>query len=87
MFEFTEAVSFVVRCDSQQEVDHYWTTLSDGGKEGRCGWLKDKFGISWQIVPAHLPELMQKPKVMHAMMTMTKFDIAALELTVQDIGD
>ncbi len=87
MFVFTEAVSFVVRCDSQQEVDRYWTSLSDGGKEGRCGWLKDKFGISWQIVPAHLPELIQNPKVLQAVMAMTKFDIAALELAAQDTGD
>jgi predicted 3-demethylubiquinone-9 3-methyltransferase (glyoxalase superfamily) len=79
MFEFTEAISFVVRCDSQQEVDLYWTKLCDEGSEGRCGWLKDKFGISWQIVPARLPALMQNPKVMQAMMTMTKLDLAALE--------
>ncbi len=57
MFKFTEAVSFVVRCDSQQEVDEYWSKLSAGGSEGQCGWLKDKFGLSWQIVPAQLPKL------------------------------
>src|SRR5208283_5396757 len=56
-FKFNEAVSFVVRCDSQQEVDYYWSKLSDGGSDGQCGWLKDKFGLSWQIVPARLPDL------------------------------
>jgi predicted 3-demethylubiquinone-9 3-methyltransferase (glyoxalase superfamily) len=56
-FKLTEAVSFVVRCDSQEEVDDYWSKLSAGGSEGQCGWLKDKFGLSWQIVPARLPEL------------------------------
>src|SRR6266545_5015084 len=56
MFKFTEAVSFVVRCDSQEEIDYYWSALSTGGTE-QCGWLKDKFGLSWQIVPARLPDL------------------------------
>lgn len=78
-FKFTEAVSFVVRCDSQQEVDEYWSKLSAGGSEGQCGWLKDKFGLSWQIVPARLPELVKNPKAMQAMMQMTKLDIAELE--------
>src|ERR1700689_859289 len=67
MFKFTEAVSFVVRCDSQQEVDHYWSKLSAGGSEIQCGWLKDKFGLSWQIVPARLLELIRHPKAMQAM--------------------
>jgi predicted 3-demethylubiquinone-9 3-methyltransferase (glyoxalase superfamily) len=78
-FKFTEAVSFVVRCDSQQEVDEYWSKLSAGGSEVQCGWLKDKFGLSWQIVPARLSELVKHPKAMQAMMQMKKLDIAELE--------
>jgi predicted 3-demethylubiquinone-9 3-methyltransferase (glyoxalase superfamily) len=79
MFKFTEAVSFVVRCDSQQEVDEYWSKLSTGGSEIQCGWLKDKFGLFWQIVPARLPDLIRKPKAMQAMLKMKKLDIAELE--------
>jgi predicted 3-demethylubiquinone-9 3-methyltransferase (glyoxalase superfamily) len=79
-FKFTEAISFVVRCDNQQEVDDYWSKLTPGGTEIQCGWLKDKFGITWQIVPAQLPELIVKhPKAMQAMMQMKKIDIAELE--------
>ncbi|HEY4980324.1 MAG TPA: VOC family protein [Candidatus Acidoferrum sp.] len=83
MFKFTEAVSFFVRCDSQQEVDDYWSKLTAGGSESRCGWLKDKFGLSWQIVPARLPELIKHPKAMQAMMGMKKLDIAELERTAR----
>lgn len=83
MFKFTEAISFVVRCDSQQEVDEYWSKLSAGGSEGQCGWLKDKFGLSWQIVPARLPGLVKHPKAMQAMMKMKKLDIAELERAAQ----
>ena len=79
MFKFTEAISFVVRCDSQEEVDDYWTKLSAGGSESQCGWLKDKFGLSWQIVPARLPDLIRKPNAMQAMLKMKKLDIAELE--------
>lgn len=79
MFKFTEAISFVVRCDSQQEVDEYWSKLSAGGSESQCGWLKDKFGLSWQIVPARLPELIKHPKAMQAMLRMKKLDVAELE--------
>ncbi len=79
MFKFTEAVSFVVRCDTQQEVDEYWSKLSAGGAESQCGWLKDKFGLSWQIVPARLSELIRNPKAMQAMLKMKKLDIAELE--------
>jgi predicted 3-demethylubiquinone-9 3-methyltransferase (glyoxalase superfamily) len=82
-FKFTEAVSFVVRCDSQQEVDYYWSKLSAGGSESQCGWLKDKFGLSWQIVPARLPELIKHPKAMQAMLKMKKLDIAVLEREAQ----
>jgi predicted 3-demethylubiquinone-9 3-methyltransferase (glyoxalase superfamily) len=78
-FKFTEAVSFVVRCDTQREVDEYWSKLSAGGTESQCGWLKDKFGLSWQIVPAQLPDLIRNPKAMQAMMQMKKLDIAELE--------
>lgn len=79
MFKFTEAISFVVRCETQAEVDEYWSRLSAGGSEGQCGWLKDKFGLSWQIVPARLPEILKNPKAMQAMMGMKKLDIAELE--------
>jgi predicted 3-demethylubiquinone-9 3-methyltransferase (glyoxalase superfamily) len=78
-FKFNEAVSFVVRCDTQQEVDEYWEKLIAGGSESQCGWLKDKFGLSWQIVPARLPELIRNPKAMQAMLKMKKLDIAELE--------
>jgi predicted 3-demethylubiquinone-9 3-methyltransferase (glyoxalase superfamily) len=84
MFQFTEAISFVVRCDSQAEVDDYWTKLSAGGSEGRCGWLNDKFGLSWQIVPVRLPELIKHPKAMQAMLGMKKLDIAELERAAKE---
>lgn len=83
-FAFNEAISFVVECNKQQEIDFYWNTLiADGGQESMCGWLKDKFGVSWQIVPTILGKLMgnpeKAPRVMQAFMQMKKFDIAALE--------
>ena len=84
-FKFTEAVSFVVDCKSQEEVDHFWDKLSAGGKTQACGWLKDKYGLSWQIVPTVLMELVSDPdreksnRVMQAMMQMTKIDIAKLQ--------
>jgi predicted 3-demethylubiquinone-9 3-methyltransferase (glyoxalase superfamily) len=83
MFKFTEAISFTVRCDSQQEVDEYWSKLTAGGTESQCGWLKDKFGLSWQIVPARLPDLVKNSKAMAAMMKMKKIDIAELERAAQ----
>jgi predicted 3-demethylubiquinone-9 3-methyltransferase (glyoxalase superfamily) len=83
MYKFTEAISFVVRCDSQEEVDEYWSKLSAGGEEIQCGWLKDKFGLCWQIVPARLPELIRDAKAFQAMMKMTKIDIAELERSAQ----
>ena len=83
LFQFTEAVSFVVRCDSQREVDYYWAKLSEGGSDLQCGWLKDRFGLSWQIVHAHLPALIKHPKSMQAMIQMTKLDIAELERAAQ----
>jgi len=83
-FAFNEAISFVVECKDQQEIDYFWSTLTaNGGKESQCGWLKDQFGVSWQIVPTVLGKLMSDPakagKVMQAFMQMKKFDIAALE--------
>jgi predicted 3-demethylubiquinone-9 3-methyltransferase (glyoxalase superfamily) len=78
-FKFTEAISLVVRCDSQAEVDEYWSQLSTGGSESQCGWLKDKFGLSWQITPAKLPDLVKNPKAMQALMQMKKVNIAELE--------
>ncbi|MGD0445169.1 MAG: VOC family protein [Edaphobacter sp.] len=82
-FKFTEAISLTVRCDSQQEIDEYWSKLLPGGKAIQCGWLKDKFGLCWQIVPGKLPDLLKKPKAMEAMMGMVKFDIAELERAAQ----
>ena len=79
LFHFTEAISFVVRCDTQEEVDEYWSKLSAGGSEGQCCWLKDKFGLSWQIVPARLPQLIKHPKAFKAMLQMRKPDLAELE--------
>jgi predicted 3-demethylubiquinone-9 3-methyltransferase (glyoxalase superfamily) len=79
-FKFNESVSFVVRCDSQAEVDEYWDKLTaDGGSESQCGWLKDKFGLSWQIVPARMIDLIKKPAAMQAMLKMKKIDIAEIE--------
>ncbi|MDW5266218.1 MULTISPECIES: VOC family protein [Acidobacteriaceae] len=83
MFKFAEAISFAVRCDSQQEVDEYWSKLSAGGSESQCGWLKDKFGLSWQIVPSRIDDLIKNPKAMHAMLKMNKLDIAELERAAQ----
>jgi len=80
-FRFTEAVSFVVNCETQKEIDYYWDKLTGGGgNEVQCGWLKDKYGLSWQIVPTVLPQLVKKSgRVMEALMRMKKLDIAALE--------
>jgi predicted 3-demethylubiquinone-9 3-methyltransferase (glyoxalase superfamily) len=68
----------VIRCDSQAEVDNYWEKLSAGGSEGQCGWIKDRFGLFWQIVPARLPDLTKKPNAIQAMLKMKKLDIAEL---------
>ena len=84
-FTFSEAVSFQLICESQEEVDRYWNTLSEGGEEGPCGWLKDRFGLSWQVVPKVLFELIGDPdreksqRVMATMLQMRKLDIAVLE--------
>jgi predicted 3-demethylubiquinone-9 3-methyltransferase (glyoxalase superfamily) len=77
--QLSEAFSFTVRCETQVEIDSYWSKLGDGGTELGCGWLKDKFGLCWQIVPAKLPELLSHPAAMRAMMPMKKLDIATLE--------
>jgi predicted 3-demethylubiquinone-9 3-methyltransferase (glyoxalase superfamily) len=88
-FTFTEAVSLQVNCETQDEVDHFWYTLSEGGEEGPCGWLKDKYGLSWQIVPVVMNELINDPdtakaqRVMAAMLQMKKIDIAALEAAAE----
>lgn len=82
-FKFDEAISFVVSCDEQQEIDYYWDRLTEGGQEGRCGWLKDKFGVSWQIVPTIMAQLMTDPtktqRVTQAFMQMNKLDIEKLK--------
>jgi predicted 3-demethylubiquinone-9 3-methyltransferase (glyoxalase superfamily) len=85
LFKFSEAISFQILCDTQADVDYFWNKLTDGGSEGHCGWLKDKFGLSWQVVPTALPELLQHAnagkaqRAMRAMLKMRKLDIAALE--------
>lgn len=85
IFKFNEAISFYVHCETQEEVDYYWEVLSAGGETGQCGWLKDKFGISWQIVPIALGELLSDPdaakakRVTQAMLKMTKLDIQTLK--------
>src|SRR5213596_3436231 len=84
-FKFTEAISLVVNCETQEEIDYYWKKLSEGGNEVQCGWLKDKFGLSWQIVPTVLGELLsdkdaaKSQRVMQAMLKMVKLDIEKLK--------
>jgi predicted 3-demethylubiquinone-9 3-methyltransferase (glyoxalase superfamily) len=85
LFTFSEAISFQIHCDDQEEIDHYWEKLTDGGEEGPCGWLKDRFGLSWQVVPRVLPEMLMSKdhaasqRVTKAFLQMKKFDIAALK--------
>ncbi len=84
-FKFNEAISFQIHCDDQDEVDYYWSKLSEGGEEVACGWLKDKYGVSWQVIPSVLIEMIsdadseRAKRATEAMLSMTKFDIAALE--------
>lgn len=82
MFTFNEAVSFVISCENQDEIDYYWAKLTEGGEESMCGWLKDKYGVSWQVVPYNLGQLMSDPEkgghVMKAIMNMRKLDIRIL---------
>lgn len=84
---FTEGISLVIECESQEEIDYYWNELSKGGSEGQCGWLKDKFGFSWQVVPAVLPKLMSDPEkaegVVQAFLKMKKFEIYKLLLAAE----
>jgi len=85
MFTFTPAISFFIHCETQEEIDDFWEKLSAGGKQERCGWLKDKFGVSWQVVPSILGKLLQDPdpskskRVMTAMLAMNKLDIKGLQ--------
>ena len=91
-FKFSPAISLVAKCESQQEVDHFWEELSAGGEKGRCGWLTDKFGVSWQIVPTALDEMMSKGDaaksnaVMKALLRMDKLDIQGLRKAYQGAG-
>ena len=80
MYKLTPAISFVVPCDSQEEIDYYWDRLSEGGTQSQCGWLEDQFGVSWQVVPAMLGELVEgnPERVMEALLTMQKIDIEEL---------
>jgi predicted 3-demethylubiquinone-9 3-methyltransferase (glyoxalase superfamily) len=88
-FKVNEAISFQIDCEGQEEVDHYWEKLGEGGEHGPCGWLKDRFGVSWQVVPTRLGELLSDPdreksqRVMAAMLEMGKIDVAQLEAAAQ----
>jgi len=90
-FSFDEAVSFEIECEDQEEVDRYWATLAEGGEEGPCGWVKDRFGLSWQVVPRRLMELVNDPdrekgqRAMAAMLGMRKIDIAELERAATEV--
>jgi predicted 3-demethylubiquinone-9 3-methyltransferase (glyoxalase superfamily) len=92
-FSFTEAVSFQIDCETQDEVDHYWSRLGDDGEHGPCGWLKDRFGLSWQVVPSALPRLLsdsdreKSQRVMTAMLRMSKLEIAELEAAAEAVPD
>jgi predicted 3-demethylubiquinone-9 3-methyltransferase (glyoxalase superfamily) len=91
-FTFNEAISFQVLCDGQDEVDEYWEKLSAGGEQGPCGWLKDQFGVAWQVIPTALPRLLEDPdaeksqRVMSAMMQMKKIEIDELERAAAAVG-
>jgi predicted 3-demethylubiquinone-9 3-methyltransferase (glyoxalase superfamily) len=90
IFKFTEAISFQIMCESQDEIDHFWSKLTAGGQEVECGWLKDKYGLSWQVVPTALFEMLMDPdrrkadRVTKAFLQMKKFDIAALRRAYED---
>jgi predicted 3-demethylubiquinone-9 3-methyltransferase (glyoxalase superfamily) len=91
-FKFSEAVSFLINCEDQQAIDYYWEKLTDGGEEGPCGWCKDRFGLSWQVVPTGMDEMFADPdkskaeRAMRAMFEMKKIDIAALEAAARGEG-
>ena len=84
-FKFNEAVSFVIACENQDEIDYFWSALSDGGRESQCGWLKDRYGVSWQIVPSILPQMMadadhaKSERAINALLKMKKFDLETLQ--------
>ena len=93
LFKFNESISFVVKCETQEEIDYYWEKLtSGGGQESECGWLKDRYGLSWQIVPRIMDDMMQKneseklARVTQAFLKMRKFDVAALQKAYDDGG-
>jgi predicted 3-demethylubiquinone-9 3-methyltransferase (glyoxalase superfamily) len=90
MFKFTEAVSFQIKCADQDEIDYYWDRLTEGGEESQCGWLKDKFGVSWQVYPADLPDLLgdpeRGPRTAQAMYEMSRIDYAALRKAYDGTG-
>jgi predicted 3-demethylubiquinone-9 3-methyltransferase (glyoxalase superfamily) len=83
LFKFNESISFQVFCETQEEIDNYWNKLCDGGEESQCGWLKDKYGISWQVIPTVLPKLLSDPsrseRIISVLLQMKKFDIKKLE--------
>ena len=91
-FKFTEAISLMINCESQEEIDRFWAKLSDGGEEGPCGWLKDRYGVSWQVTPRVLLEMQRDPdrervnRVVKAMLQMGKIDIKALEDAYAEVG-
>ncbi len=93
LFKFTEAISFVVNCETQEEVSHFWDKLSAGGQEIQCGWLKDRFGVSWQVVPTVMVEMLQDKdplkarRVMAAMLKMKKIDVEALKMAYEGRSD
>ena len=90
-FKFSEAVSFQINCETQEEIDYYWERLSEGGREGPCGWLADKYGVSWQVVPTGMEELFTDPdrerarRAMEAMLAMGKIDIAELRRAAEGV--
>jgi predicted 3-demethylubiquinone-9 3-methyltransferase (glyoxalase superfamily) len=91
-FKFSEAVSFMVECETQEEIDYFWERLADGGEEGPCGWLKDRYGLSWQVTPTGMDELFADPdqerarRAMDAMFGMRKLDIAALQRAADGVA-
>jgi len=93
LFSFNQAISFVVNCQTQEEVDYYWEKLSEGGQEGQCAWLTDKFGVTWQIVPTILGSLLSDPdpakagRVMQTMLNMRKIDIAVLQAAADEVAE
>jgi predicted 3-demethylubiquinone-9 3-methyltransferase (glyoxalase superfamily) len=79
MYQFNEATSFMISCKDQEEIDYFWGKLTDGGSPGQCGWCKDRFGVSWQVIPENLGSLLSSPKAVQAMLSMRKLEIAKLK--------